>query len=104
MREHDRNFKRIHIVSKAKVMTADQYFEAVTENISVNGLFVRTDHLLSVGNVAEITLNIPSVSESSFLTVNGEVVRSDFQGLAFKFKSLDLNAFSHLRKVISSKV
>lgn len=103
MREHARNFKRVHIVSKANVMTADQYFEAVTANISVNGLYVSTDQLLPVGKLAEITLNIPSVSESSFVNVIGEVVRSDFNGLAFKFKSVDLNTFSRLRKVIAQR-
>jgi len=99
----NRKFNRIRLESQAKVMFGNQSFEALTENLSLNGLFIRTDRRIPVGNKAAISFNLPSASRSSTVTVDGVVVRNDVHGLAFQFKSLDHDSFSYLKTVINRK-
>ncbi len=99
----NRRFNRIPFESKAIVRALEQSFEAFTQNLSLNGLFVRTERRLPVGNQAEIMLEIPSASRSSSFTVNVKVVRNDVNGMAFQFGSLDQDSFSRLQTVINKK-
>lgn len=99
----NRRFNRIRFESKAMVKTTGQSFEALTENLSLNGLFIRTEKRLPVGNRAEIIFTLPSASISSSIAVNGVVVRNNIHGMAFQFGSLDQDSFSRLKTVINRK-
>src|SRR5574341_500672 len=99
----DRKFNRIHFESTATVMMGDYSFNAKTENLSLNGLFLRTERRVPVGRRAEITFDVPSASRGSAMTLNGVVVRYDVHGMAFQFKSIDHDSFSYLKTVISRK-
>ncbi|MRR06014.1 MAG: PilZ domain-containing protein [Deltaproteobacteria bacterium] len=99
----NRRFDRIQFESQARVKTGGQSFEASTENLSLNGLFIRTDKRLPVGNRAEILFVLPSASRGSEFSVTGEVVRNSNDGMAFQFGSLDQDAFSRLKTVINRK-
>lgn len=99
----NRRFRRVQFESKAMVRTLNQSFEAYTENLSVNGLFIRTERRLPIGNRAEILLQIPSASSNPSFTAHVKVVRSDVHGIAFQFRSLDHDSFSRLQTVINKK-
>ena len=99
----DRNFKRIRFMTKAMVISGDHCFDALTENISIGGLFIRTDQMIPVGKTVAVILYLPSVSRSSTLTANCVVVRKRANGLAFQFKSLDHDTFTHLRTILTRK-
>ncbi len=99
----NRRFNRIRFESRAMVNTAGQSFEALTENLSLNGIFIRTERHLPVGNKVEIMFCLPSASRSSSVTVNSTVVRNDVHGMAFQFASLDQDSFSRLKTVINRK-
>ncbi len=99
----NRRFNRIRFETRAMVNIAGQSFEGLTENLSLNGLFIRTERHLPVGNRAEIIFSLPSASSSSMLTVNSTVVRNDIHGMAFQFGSLDHDSFSRLKTVINRK-
>jgi len=99
----NRRFSRIRLDSLARVKTGGQSFEAFTENISLNGLFIRTEKWLPVGGRAEIMFVLPSASRSSAISVNGAVVRNDVDGMAFQFGSLDQDSFSRLKTIINRK-
>jgi len=98
-----RKFRRIQFETKAMVSVLHQTFEAHTENLSVNGLYIRTEQRLPVGNQAEIMLRIPSASSNPSFTAQVKVVRSDVHGIAFQFRSLDHDSFSRLQTVINNK-
>lgn len=100
----DRKFKRVRLESQAMVIVGDHYFEGLTDNISLNGLFIRTGEQIPVGKRAAISLNLPSASRNMTVTLNGEVVRNDSRGLAFQFKSLDYEVFSYLKTIITRKM
>jgi hypothetical protein len=98
-----RRFDRVQFESQAMVKTGGQSFEASTENLSLNGLFIRTEKRLPVGNRAEVMFVLPSASRSSEISVNGAVVRYDNDGMAFQFGSLDHDSFSLLKTIINRK-
>ena len=99
----NRRFERIQYESQAMVKTGEQSFAASTENLSLNGLFIRTEKRLPVGNRAEIMFVLPCVSSSCAFSVNGAVVRYDTDGMAFQFGSLDEDSFSLLKTIINRK-
>jgi len=83
-------------------MTTDTSFDAMTENLSAGGMFIRTDRLLPAGNIVTINFNIPNASHPS-VTAKCEVVRNSPQGMAFQFKSLDFYTFANLKAFIKHK-
>jgi PilZ domain len=85
------------------VKSGNLNFETLTENISLNGLFIQTVCPIPIGRMAAISLNLPSASTSSTVTLDGEVVRSDDRGLALQFKSLNHDTFSLLRTVLGGR-
>lgn len=99
----NRKFERIRFVSKAMVMINKSHFEALTENLSVSGVLINTDHRISVGKRVSVLLNLPSASRSSPVTIDGEVVRSNEQSVAFRFRSLDHDTFYYLKTIIDRK-
>ena len=98
-----RKFRRMQLACRAMVMSGEREFDAQTENISLDGMYLRTEQPLPVGNKAEITLNLPSVSTSEAIRVDGEVVRKDEHGLAFQFRSLNHDTFALLRMVLGRR-
>jgi hypothetical protein len=99
----NRKFERVRFVSNAIVMIDNYHFEALTEDLSLSGVLINTDHHLPVGKRVSVSLNLPSVSRSSPVTIDGEVVRSNEQSLAFQFKSLNHDTFHYLKMVIDRK-
>jgi hypothetical protein len=95
----DRKFPRISFVSKANVVSGDNSFEAMTDNLSLGGLLLRTETLLPVGRSVLIKLNIPSTYRTT-LNLRSEVLRSHAGGIAFQFKSMDYETFTELKAVI----
>ena len=95
-----RSFDRVHIVAKTMVIIDNHNFEALTEDLSLNGVLIHTDHQIPVGQIASVTLNLPSVSRSTPVTIDGVVVRNNRQSVAFQFKSVDHDTFSFLKTVI----
>ena len=95
-----RIFNRIHVVSKTMVMIDNLDFEALTEDLSLSGVLIYTDHHIQVGKMISVSLNLPSVSRGSPVTIDGVVVRNNDQGVAFQFKSVDYDTFSFLKNVI----
>ena len=95
-----RKFDRIHIVSKTMVMINNHNFEALTEDLSLNGVLIHTEHQIPVGKMASVSLSLPSVSRSTPVTIDGVVVRNNEQSVAFQFKSVDHDTFSFLKTVI----
>lgn len=99
----NRTFERIRFVSRAMVTADNDHFEALTEDLSLSGVLINTDHHIPVGKRVSVSLDLPSVSRSSPVTVNGEVVRNSEQSLAFQFKSMDHDTFYYLKTVIDRK-
>jgi hypothetical protein len=100
---HNRKFERVSFACQTKVMFDQREFEALSEDLSLNGVSVHTDYRLPVGKRALISLYVPSAASGLPIIINGVVARRKEQGLAFKFDSLDCDTFSLLRTVVNRK-
>lgn len=94
--EH-RNSKRIHFDCHVDVAFKDQNFEAETDNISLNGMLIKTDRYVPVEKVGEICLKY---EKSVFVCANFVVVRKGHNGLGVQFKSLNFNSFTHIKALV----
>jgi PilZ domain len=99
----DRKFERIQFVSPAKVMVDNDCFNALTEDLSLTGVLIHTDHLIPVGKRVTVCLNLPSASIGSPIIIDSVVVRNSVDNVAFQFKSVDHDTFSYLKTVIVRK-
>lgn len=99
----NRKYKRISFVSRALITAGKHTFEGKTANISLSGLFVNATQRIAVGNAVLISLDMPSVSRGSTITLNGFVVRSSVIGMGLKFTPLSHEMFAYLQSVIKRK-
>lgn len=99
----DRKFERIQFVTTAKVMVDNDSINALTEDLSLTGVLIHTDHLIPVGKRVTVSLNLPSASIGSPIIIDSVVIRNSLHNVAFQFKSLDHETFSYLKTVIVRK-
>lgn len=98
-----RHFTRINLITKVFIKTPHGSFSTSSRNISVRGIFIRTNESLSLGDRAEIDIVIPSASFSAFLNLKGVVTRVERGGVAFDFEKMDPETFSRLRNVFQRR-
>lgn len=85
-REYARFGKKIHIkVKSASGLLLDGH----TEDLSVTGLYLKTDTPLPVGATCIVTMWVVEDDTTEPIERKGEVIRSDENGVAIEFRSLD---------------
>jgi hypothetical protein len=93
-----RSFTRVDFSECASVRHDDQVFFCDTINVSLQGLFIKTDQELPLNASVEITVyNSP---ESSF-RLNANVVRCEEMGLGMRIDQIDVDSFVHLRDLVA---
>src|SRR6266568_2540522 len=96
-----RRFSRVDFVINALVKYDDTAFRGEVENLSLRGIFIKSDRVLEIGTPAEITIGLTSVEPEIVIQVDATVVRVEEGGIGFQFAKLDVDSFSHLRSIIS---
>lgn len=71
-----------------------------SSDISLQGLFVETEANLAPGTPCQVTIRLAGDDESLTLHLEGEVVRSQENGLGIRFTSMDPDTFFHLRNIV----
>lgn len=95
--------KRARFTSQAMVMATCQNFNATIIDLSLTGLFIKTNHDLPVGHRATISIIVPSVTRDTSICLECFVVRKTENGIGFKFKPLDHESFAYLRIIINNR-
>ncbi|MEI6703241.1 MAG: PilZ domain-containing protein [Deltaproteobacteria bacterium] len=95
--EH-RNFTRVSYCECASVKHDDQAFFGDIENVSLQGLFIKTPQKVPINTPVEITVYF---SQSSSMYLNANVVRCEDTGLGIQISKMDVNSFVHLRNAVS---
>lgn len=98
-----RNFPRLRISSDARILTREGSFSGALENISLSGLYVRTDGDVALGDTTEITIPLPTFSQPKSLHIRGIAVRVEEDGVAFRFGNIDHATFAHLKSILKNK-
>jgi len=84
-------------------MAKCQTFKSTIVDLSLTGLFIKTNHHLPVGHRATISLMVPSITRGSSINLEGFVVRNTVHGMGFKFKPLDHDSFAYLKTIIANR-
>ena len=95
-----RSFTRIPFQAKALVRAKDTTVIGVSENLSLNGLFLKTPEKLRVNRVVKIELLFTGTSSQLSILLNGKILRHENIGMAIQYRDMDLDAFFHLKNLI----
>ena len=95
-----RSFTRIPFQAKALVRAKDTTVIGVIENLSLNGLFLKTPEKLRVSRVVKIELLFTGTSSQLSILLNGKILRHENIGMAIQYRDIDLDAFFHLKNLI----
>jgi len=101
--QDQRRFSRVDFHIVATVAVGGQPIEGTVENMSLRGMLFATDHKLSPGDEAEITIALNDHSENG-MTISGKVARLTSYGIAFVFSKVDFDSYMHLKNIIALNI
>lgn len=93
-----RNFTRVEFSECVSVNHEDQVFFGDIKNMSLQGLFIKTDQPVPLRADVEITVYHPHNSSFSLLA---NVVRCEKNGIGIQIQKMDANSFARLRDVVA---
>ncbi len=92
---------RVAFQTTADISFANKnYRQCETENLSLKGMSVKgiTGHVM--GEVCDVALALSGSSSKLVLSMAGEIVRVDENGIALHFTDIDLDSFYHLKNIV----
>jgi hypothetical protein len=96
--ERDRRKRtRIPIRFEVRIIVDGQDYHAQTENLSLKGILLTTEQLLTPEQLCQVVLTL---SSEIVITIAGKIIRSDSEATAIDFISMDENSFFHLRRIV----
>lgn len=96
-----RKHTRVHFCTTVDVTFSDtSYIDYATENLSTQGVFVDNIPNRTLGEPCHITLKLTGSAEELALSMQAEVIRLENNGIGLHFTDIDIDSFSHLRRII----
>jgi PilZ domain len=95
---NNRHFTRVSYNVGASISFGSEVLFCNTDNVSLRGIFLKTDHDIPLNIPVHVTLYN---SNQSSLGVNARVVRKGENGVGLKINYLDVNSFVQLRKIVT---
>ncbi len=86
---------RVHFDVTARVGRENLSLE--TENISLGGMLCRPDERFRAGEEVGIRIVL---NPDAIITARATILRSDDEGIAIAFTSIDEDAFFHLKQIV----
>jgi hypothetical protein len=96
-----REFTRIVFQTEVNVRAGERKFSGVMENLSLDGLFVRSAGGAPAGSDVDLTISLSGSTSALTIELKGVVVRQDGEGMAIRFREMDLDSFIHLRNIVA---
>ncbi len=93
-----RKFTRVDFSECVSVNHEDQVFFGDIKNVSLQGLFIKTDQPVPLRAVVDIT--VYQFCNSSF-RLHANVIRCEKNGIGFQIQKIDVNSFACLRDVVA---
>jgi hypothetical protein len=90
-----RTFARIPFKTKAIVRQKDSTVIGIVENLSLAGIFLKTPERV------KIELLFTGTSSQISIILDGKITRHENIGMGIGFRNLDLDAFFHLKNLIT---
>lgn len=95
-----RNFTRVDFFECASVKHEDNVFFGDIKNMSLQGLFIKTDEDIPLKTPVEITVYH---SPNSSFNFNADVVRCEDTGIGIQIKKMDVHSFVYLRDAVATQ-
>lgn len=93
-----RNFTRVVFSAAAAIKCKEQVFLGDIANVSLQGLFIKTDQEIPLNLPVDVTVyHFPSTS----FRLHADVVRQERNGVGLQIKKIDMQAFVLLRNVVA---
>ncbi len=73
---------------------------ANSEDLSLKGVFVNTDTTFPVGTACYIKIYLSGGVDEIALSIQGTIVRQTRKGVGVEFDSMDVDTYSHLKKIV----
>ena len=98
-----RKFSRVAFNLKAYFNCRAVSFKGEVENLSLNGMLVKTGEKLQLGDLVEITLYLSGTANPLDISINilATVVRVEEEALVLQFREMDMDCFGWLKNVIA---
>ena len=96
-----RSFDRITFQTKAIVRSKDATVIGIVENLSLDGIFLKTPEKLNLNRIVKIELLITGTSSQLSILLDGKIMRHENVGMAIQFRDIDMDTFFHLKNIIS---
>ena len=95
-----RYFARIPFQTKAIVRSKDATVIGIVENLSLDGIYLKTPEKLRLNRIVKIELLFTGTSSQLSILLGGKIMRHENTGMAVQFKDVDMDAFLHLKNLI----
>lgn len=99
-----RKFSRVEFRIEASIKTADRLFTASAENLSMNGMFIKTSEQMQMDEAVDITMALTGSEPPISIYFTGKVCRITDEGIGFIFEKIDLDSYTHLKNIIAYNI
>lgn len=96
-----RKFSRVLFRVVATITAGTRRFHGDVKDLSMSGMFLETAERLDIGSEVDISIVLTGTSPKIEVTFNGVVSRVDENGLAFNFRKMDLDSYTHLKNIVA---
>lgn len=96
----DRTKSRVVFHVNASIDYDGRTINGEVENLSINGMFLKTAEDLQIGKEVEVSIYLSGTTSELSLKINGVIVRKDERGIAIKFSQIGFDSYVHLKNVI----
>jgi len=76
-------------------------FRGEVQNISLNGVSIKISEKIAAGEIVEVMISLTGDSSCLSINLEGVVLRTGEEGIALQYRKVDLDAFIHLRNIVS---
>ncbi|SNB46861.1 PilZ domain-containing protein [Geobacter sp. DSM 9736] len=95
---NSRKFERTECQTEAVINYKGTTFKGEVDNLSLKGLFVKTEQKIPVNEQAEVTIYFHGLSSDLSFSLQGTVVRNAEDGIGFNFQKIDIDSLALLNK------
>ena len=74
--------------------------DADSKDISLKGMFIKTDKVLAAGTPCDLELILTGASTNLNLAIKGKITRRETDGLGVSFDGVDLDSYWHLKNLL----
>lgn len=94
--------ERVNFETKIILETKDKKIQVIgsSRDLSMKGAFVKTEEVFQMGTECDITITLTGSIDEVTLNMKGTIVRKEISGVAIHFNSVDLDSYTHLKKLV----